>query len=81
MAYADFQTALTDAATAFAANDFTTARRKVTLARIYLAGIPNSQADGVSAQWRSELESLENSINLEETRTTPSAFGAVEFAP
>ena len=80
MAYADFQTALTNAAVAFSAGDYTTARRKVTLARIYLAGIPNASADGASSQWRAELENLETSINLEETRTNPSVFGAVEFS-
>jgi hypothetical protein len=81
MAYSDFQTALTAAATAFDSGDYATARRKVTLARIYLAGIPNSTADGVSAQWRTELESLENSINIEEARTTPAVTMGAEFAP
>jgi hypothetical protein len=79
MAYADFQTALTAAAVAFDAGDYDTARKKVTLARIYLAGIPNSSADGVSAQWRESLESLAVAIDKESAEETPSYVNDTEF--
>jgi hypothetical protein len=78
MAYADFQTALSAAAVAFDAGDYDTARKKVTLARIHLAGIPNSSADGVSAQWR-ELDTMSAAIDLESARDTPSYVNDTEF--
>lgn len=76
----DFTAALTLAGTYLAARDFTNARMQVMLARIHLAKIPNSSADGVSAQWRTDLDAIEKSINAESGRGQRSATALCEFA-
>jgi hypothetical protein len=78
-AYDSFNTAMESAATYFAAGDYDNARRQTVLARMHLARIPNSAADGASAQWRSDLESIEASIYMESARTTPSVSVDTEF--
>jgi hypothetical protein len=79
-AYDSFQTAMAAAATYVAAADYDNARRQIIIARIYLAQIPNSSADGTSAQWREDLASLETSINMESGRTTRSVTVDSEFS-
>lgn len=76
----DFQTAMTAAATAVDAADWQTARRSVMKARIYLAQIPNASADGVSAQWRQDLDALEQSIRAESGQSTRSVTADTYFA-
>ncbi len=76
----DFQTALASAASSFAAGDYGSARRYVITARIYLAQIPNTAADGASAQWREDLANIEASINMESGRSTRSVSASCEFA-
>lgn len=71
-AFDDFTTAMTAAAVALDGGDYTTARRKVILARMYLAQIPNAGADGASMQWREDLALIESSITLESGRSTRS---------
>ena len=80
-ALTDFQAALASAATFLIALNYDSARRQVLLARIYLAQIPNSTADGVSAQWREDLARIEESITAESGRSTRSATALCEFSP
>lgn len=77
----DFQAALASAASFLTALDYDSARRQILLARIYLAQIPNSTADGVSAQWREDLARIEESITAESGRSTRSATALCEFSP
>jgi hypothetical protein len=79
-AHDSFQASMSDAATMFSAGDYDGARRKIIVARMYLAQIPNSSADGASAQWREDLASLEASINSESGRSTRSVTVDSEFA-
>jgi hypothetical protein len=72
--------AMSTAATLFAGGDYDGARRQIIVARMYLAQIPNSSADGTSAQWREDLASLETSINMESGRTTRSVTVNSEFS-
>jgi hypothetical protein len=78
-AHDDFQTAMSSAATYLAARDYSNARLQVILARMHLARIPNSAADGVSAQWREDLASVESSITMESGRQTRSVTASCEF--
>jgi hypothetical protein len=78
-AISDFQAAMASAAGYVGSGDYDAARRQVIMARIYLAQIPNSAADGVSAQWREDLSSIEQSISTESGRTTRSVSAACEF--
>jgi len=80
-ALTDFQTALASAATFLTALDYDSARRQILLARIYLAQVPNSTADGVSAQWREDLARIEESITAESGRSIRSATALCEFSP
>ena len=80
-AIADFQTAMASAATSLAGGDYNAARRQIILARIYLAQIPNTTADGASAQWREDLSAIEDSINRESGRSTRSVTATCEFSP
>jgi hypothetical protein len=75
----DFQAALTSAATYLSARDFPAARTQVILARIHLAKMPNTAADGVSAQWRADLDGIEKAINAESGRVQRSATALCEF--
>jgi hypothetical protein len=75
----DFTTAMTSAATYLAARDYSNARLQVMLARIHLARVPNSAADGVSAQWREDLANIEASITMESGRQTRSVTASCEF--
>jgi hypothetical protein len=78
-AFDDFTAALSLAASYLAAQDFTNARMQVMLARIHMAKIPNSAADGVSAQWRTDLDGIEKAINAESGRTRRSVTALCEF--
>ncbi len=79
-AYDSFQTAMASAASLFAGGDYDGARRQIIVARMYLAQIPNSSADGTSAQWREDLAALEGSITMESGRTTRSVSVCSEFS-
>jgi hypothetical protein len=76
----DFQTAMTAAAAAIDASDWTAARRAVIKARIYLAQVPNVGADGVSSSWRQDLDALERAIRSESAQTTRSVTAEHYFA-
>lgn len=78
-AYADYQTYLAAAQTAFAAGDYDGARKQVILARMSLAQIPNSSSDGTSTTWREDLNQLEMAITAESGRTTSSVSVPSEF--
>ncbi len=79
-AYDSFQTAMASAAAYVSSGEYDAARRQILIARIYLAQIPNSAGDGVSAQWREDLAAIESSINMESGRSVRSVTVDSEFA-
>lgn len=79
-AFDDFQTAMAAAVTAFDGRDYDTARRKIIVARMYLAQIPNSASDSTSASWRDDLDKLEAAITAESGRSVSSVSVPTEFA-
>lgn len=79
-AISDFQTAMASAVSYVTDGDYDNARRYLIIARMHLAQVPNSSADGVSAQWREDLAALESSINLESGRSTRCVTVDSEFA-